>query len=235
VPTLTLRTLGYPQVFRDGHPAKLTLRKGIALLIYLAEAHGPASRDQLAALFWPDNTAGAARAALRRTVHRVQNAVGEGLLSADRASLQWSLDTHVEVDAHEFERACQQASFEIACQRYSGEFLSGFSLADCPAFNDWAFFRRETLRGRFVQALERSIHASNSAGRHSAAITHAARLVAIDPRSEVSHRHLIRSLLLAGDVAAAQRHYTVLAQRLQSEHNAMPDEQTRELIKSPGA
>ena len=51
------------------------------------------------------------------------------------------------------ESACDQGAFEEACQAYRGDFLAGFSLGDCPEFDDWAFYRREALRGRLLHGL----------------------------------------------------------------------------------
>jgi pimeloyl-ACP methyl ester carboxylesterase len=139
----------------------------------------------------------------------------------------------IEIDAHDFERACDAGDFEAACELYRGDFLAGFSLADSPEFEDWTFFRREALRGRLMHALERSIHASNEAGEHALAAAYAARLVALDPLSEMSCRHLIRSLLLAGDRTSARRHYAALTERLRSELDVAPEEETRALIDDP--
>jgi two-component SAPR family response regulator len=50
----SLGTFGFPEVHADGRPIKLALRKGLALLVYLAEAKGAVARDVLATLLWPE-------------------------------------------------------------------------------------------------------------------------------------------------------------------------------------
>jgi two-component SAPR family response regulator len=50
----SLGTFGFPEVHTDGRPIKLALRKGLALLVYLAEAKGAVARDVLATLLWPE-------------------------------------------------------------------------------------------------------------------------------------------------------------------------------------
>ena len=57
-----LQTLGFPEIQCHSGPSKLNLRKGLALLIYLAEARGPVARDVIAALLWP-------RAPAKRPAH----------------------------------------------------------------------------------------------------------------------------------------------------------------------
>ncbi len=60
------------------------------------------------------------------------------------------------------------------------------------------------------------------------------RLVELDPFSEVYGRHLIRSLLLAGDRSAAERHHAALTQRLRDELGVAPEAET-EALMSPAA
>jgi hypothetical protein len=41
----SVRTLGFPEIRRGDQPCRLALRKGLTLLIYLAEAKGLVGRD----------------------------------------------------------------------------------------------------------------------------------------------------------------------------------------------
>src|SRR4029077_838517 len=146
-----------------------------------------------------------ARARLRRLLHRIELTLGRHVFETDRTSVRWSPAVELQVDSHLFETAWDRVDFEQACLRYRGDFLAGFALADCPEFDDWAFFRREALRGALMHGLERLGQDKNAAGEHFAATAHAGRLVELDPLSEVYCRHLIRSSLLAGDRSSAER------------------------------
>ncbi|MFT4120009.1 alpha/beta fold hydrolase [Bradyrhizobium sp.] len=225
-----LGTFGFPEVQADGRPIKLNLRKGLALLVYLAEAKGAVARDVIATLLWPETSSETARARLRRLLHRIELAVGEAIFETDRTSLRWSPAVELKIDSHLFESACDRGDFEEACEIYRGDFLAGFSPDDSAEFDDWAFFRREALRGRLVHALERLVQDKNAAGDHFAATVHAGRLVELDPLSEVYGRHLIRSLLLAGDRSAAERHHAALTQRLRDELGVAPEAETEALM-----
>ena len=230
-----LHTLGFPEIRCDDRPCKLALRRGLALLIYLAEVEGPVGRDVLATLLWPESSEDTARARLRRVLHRVQLVLGAEVFESDRTTVQLSSTVDVKIDSRLFEQACDRGDFEDACRLYRGDFLEGFSPGDCPEFDDWAFFRREALRGRVIQSLERMVQHKNAAGEHSAAATHAARLVGLDPLSEVYCRHLIRSLLLAGDRTSADRHLAALTQRLHDELGVKPEAETRALMECSAA
>ena len=226
----SLGTFGFPEVHADGRPIKLALRKGLALLVYLAEAKGAVARDVMATLLWPETDRETGLARLRRLLHRIELALGQPVFEADRTSLRLSPDIELKIDSHLFESACDRGDFEEACRIYRGDFLAGFSPEDCPEFDDWAFFRREALRGRLVHALERLVQDKNAAGDHLAASAHAGRLVELDPLSEVYGRHLIRSLLLAGDRSGAERHHAALTLRLRDELGVAPEAETEALM-----
>ncbi len=228
----SVRTLGFPEIRRDGRLCPLALRKGFALLVYLAEAKGAVGRGVVATMFWPESPEEVVRARLRRLLHRLQLALGEGILVTDRSTVRWSSAIDLQVDSQAFEQACDRGEFEAACRLYLGDFLEGFSPGDCPQFDEWAFFRREALRGRAILALERVVRDRNSAGDYAAAAAHAGRLVELDPLSEVYGRHLIRNLLLAGDRSTAEHHFAALTRRLRDELDVAPEAETRALMKA---
>jgi DNA-binding SARP family transcriptional activator/pimeloyl-ACP methyl ester carboxylesterase len=226
---LTVQTFGFPEIRRDDELCPLALRKGLALLIYLAEAKGPVGRDVLATMLWPESSEEVARAGLRRLLHRLQLALGN-VLAPDRSTVRWSSAVDLRLDSRLFEQACDRGEFERACGLYQNDFLEGFSAGDCPQFEEWAFFRKEALRGRAIQALERVVHDKHAAADYAGAAAHAGRLVALDPFSEVYGRHLIRNLLLGGDRAGAERHLNALTQRLRDELDVEVEAETRALL-----
>jgi DNA-binding SARP family transcriptional activator/pimeloyl-ACP methyl ester carboxylesterase len=226
----SIQTFGFPEIRGDGQPIKLNLRKGIALLIYLAEAQRAVARDVLATLLWPESPSEKSRAGLRRLLHRVELALGHQVFETDRNSVRWSPAVGLTVDSQLFESACNKGEFDDACRYYAGDFLAGFSLGDCLEFDDWAFFRREALRSRLMHTLERLVQDRSAAGEYFVAATHATRLAELDPLSEVYGRHLIRNLLLAGDRSLAERHYAALTQRLRADLGIAPELATEELM-----
>ena len=52
------------------------------------------------------------------------------------------------------------------------------------------------------------------------------------PDADFLHRHLIRSLMLAGDRAAAERHLEALTRRLRDELGVAPEAETLALLKA---
>ena len=140
---IQLRLLGFPEFRGDGPPIELALRKAAALVIYLAEAGGPVARDVAATLLWPEADAQAARARLRRTLYKIRIAFGEEVISASAASLMVRPPLFVMADSRAFDYACDAGLLDEAAGLYTGDYLAGFSLPDCPEFEEWVFFRRE--------------------------------------------------------------------------------------------
>src|SRR5262249_7748472 len=177
--------------------------------------------------------ADAARGRLRRTLHKIHVAFTVDVIDADRTTLALRTSIEALVDTHAFEAACAAVELNEALRLYTGDFLQGLSIEGCAAFEEGAFFRREALRSRLVQALERLIERELAAGDARAAIAAATRLVGLDPLSESAQRHLISAQLKAGDRAAAERQYEACAQLLKSELGVAPDVQTRVLLATP--
>src|SRR4029079_9356040 len=115
----SLRTFGFPEIHGDDGPVKLNLRKGLALLIYLAEAQGAVARDVMATLLWPESPRETARARLRRMLHRIELALGQHVFETDRTSVRWSPAIELEVDSRLFESRCDRGALEEPTLRYS--------------------------------------------------------------------------------------------------------------------
>src|SRR5215831_13085304 len=111
---LLLQTFGYPEIRSDNGPIRLNLRKGIALLVYLAETEGAVARDVMATLLWPDSSRETALTRLRRMLHRIETDLGQPVFETDRTSLRWSPAVEREVDSRQFESACDRGAFEEA-------------------------------------------------------------------------------------------------------------------------
>lgn len=227
---LEIKALGLPRFFLNGQEIDLTLRKAAALLVYLADAGAPVSREVLATLLWPEADHDNTRARLRRTLYKIRKAFGADIIEADREKLKFSSAVDITCDAHDFGAACNRGAFGLATQLYQTDYLAGFALEDCAAFEDWAFYQREALRSRLIQALERLIEQSLEEREKRDAILAATRLVSLDPLSESAQRHLIKAHLLAGDRAAAERQYASCVKILKDELDVEPAAETSRLL-----
>ncbi len=216
---LALSLLGIPLVERDGHPVNVERHKALALLAYLAVTGTSHRRDELATFLWPELDQTRARAALRRTLSTLNIALAGDWLQTDRetiglpSSATFWLDVTLFHDllaqcrkhGHSETEACAEClkTLTAAATLYRGDFLSGFTLRDAPAFDDWQLFQTETLRSELASVLERLAHGHSARQDYDTAINHARRWLALDPLHEPAQCQLMRLYAWAGQRGAA--------------------------------
>lgn len=218
---LTLALLGGFAVRLEGHPTpRFRTQKARALLAYLAmEAERPHERAALAALYWPEMSDALALRNLSQTLIWLRRAIGEGappFLLLNQRQVQWNAAAAVEVDARRFltllERRGTPSVADADAQReavglYAGEFLAGFSLSGCPAFDEWLLLQREYFQRLALEALFRLTVEAQAAGDYATAATFARRQLALDRWREEAIRQLLRALAAGGRSAEALAEY----------------------------
>ena len=107
--------------------------------------------------------------------------------------------------------------------------MAGFSLPDCPAFDEWLFFEAEGLRRDLADALERLAASHAAGGELELAIAATRRWLALDPLHEPAHRGLMRLYTLAGQRSAALRQFEECSRLLTAELGSPPSAETRAL------
>jgi predicted ATPase/DNA-binding SARP family transcriptional activator len=207
-----------------------------ALLAYLAvEADRPHTRSALAGLLWPEQPDEQALRNLSQALLRLRQALAgeEDALLVTRQAVQWR-DGAATVDVADFLRLAESdavADLAQAAALYRGEFLAGFGLPDCEAFEDWLLVTRERLGHQVLDVLARLGEASLAAGQPADAVAAARRQLELDPWREPAHRQLMRALAQSRDRAGALAAYARCSQVLSDELDVTPDEETRELAE----
>ena len=243
-----LYLLGAPRLERDGQPLTVTLRKALALLIYLAVTRQAHSRDTLATLFWPEKDQAAARANLRRLLYDLNQLLNGQLLTVGTETISLQADAPLWVDAVAFQQTLAEywspaqktqpltstelAARAVAVDLYTGDFLAGFTLPDCPAFDDWQFFQQAELRSAYARLLQQLITAYAAQEQFTEALHYARRWLLHDPLEEAIHRELMRLHAQAGEVTASLRQYDECVRILQEELDVPPDEETTTLYEA---
>lgn len=235
---LKLYLLGAPRIELNGEPVGLPRRKVLALLVYMALSPQPLQRLALATLLWPESSNSSARASLRRELHALSNAIGTKWLHSTRDEVGLASGAPVWSDVAAFRMALADApargqdALRDAVALYRGDFLTGFTLSDAPAFDDWQFFESENLRRDYAAALAQLAGLMSQAGNYDDAIDHARRWLALDPLEETVHRELMRLYALAGETAAAVRQYDECVRILNEELGVPPEAETEELFEA---
>jgi predicted ATPase/DNA-binding SARP family transcriptional activator len=240
---LDLAFLGPTQItHRQWGVITLPNRKTLALLVYLAmESEGPHTREALLGLFWPElptlsaqNNLRVIWAQLRQSLAEAENPVKSvPHLIGTRLDLRFNLFSDHYLDVTHFRellevcRTHEHASrldctecvgrLTQAIDLVRGEFLEGFSLGDCPDFEEWLFILRERLHLQIINTLEELAGYHERAKNPETAKKYVQRLLEFDPLHEPAHRQLMRLLAGAGQRSAALAQYETCRRLLADE------------------
>jgi predicted ATPase/DNA-binding SARP family transcriptional activator len=250
---LALYLFGPPRLELDGVPVIFAHRKAIALLAYLAVSGQSHSRDALAALLWPESDQSSARGGLRRMLSEIKTTLGGGWLVTDRENTRfitnrdYSTGQSFWLDVIEFQRkrkVCEShhhpptvtcpdclPELEAAVELYRDDFMVGFSLKECQAYEEWQFFQREELRGQLTDALVRLSSHYAASLEYGTAIGYARRWLALDLLHEPAHRQLMVLYEQSGQRFAALRQYQVCRETLADELGVDPSGETKDLYQ----
>jgi len=229
---LSLALLGPPVVKRDGAPVTFDTRKAIALLALLAVTGREHTREQVADLLWPDADEAKARGSLRRTLSVAAAAVGPAL--AITRTTVGLVPAAVDVDVREFETLLTRkdaAALERGVGLYRGDFLAGFTVRDCPDFEDWQVSVREEQKQLLARGLQRLVAACVAAGELERAIGHARRWLQLDQLHEPAYQAMIRLYEWTGQRSAAMRQYRSLVHVLDRDLAVRPLPETTQLYE----
>ena len=228
----------------------ITKRKALALLTYLViEVDHAHTRESLLGLFWPEHSTAAAQNNLRVTCSQLQKYLENAqentqpYLIANRLDLQFNPLSRYELDVTRFRNlieACRThvhpgqsedcaecaARLTQAMTLVRGPFLDGFSLPDCPAFDDWLLLQRERLHLQIIAALEQLAASHERSGQLPEAKRFIRRLLEYDPLSESAYRQLMRLLAGADQRSAALDAYETCRRVLATELGLAPAVET---------
>lgn len=237
-----LYLFGPPRLEPAEDAATIRGRKVWALGAYLAVTQRSHSRDHLATLFWPDFDQSGARANLRRELSKLNKLLGTEVLRSEQETIEVVASTDLWIDVLQFQRCLAGCSthagraepgcpacvalLEQAVSLYHADFLSGFSLPDSPAFDEWQFFQSENLQQSLNTALEQLVLAVTDPGK---ALAYAQRWVALDPLQESAHQAVMRLLAQQGQQSAALRQYERCVEILKQEMGLAPNAATQAL------
>lgn len=247
---ITLRLFGAPHVAFNQRAGTFRLQKELALLIYLAETSAAHTRMSLATLFWPELDTSRALGSLRRTLYQLKVDIGASVVEFHSDQVRMRSDLAIRLDTHEFlvaAHACSHhahspdsplatcvASLHASLALYQDDFLSGFSLTDCPYFDEWQYFEREGLKADYLRIVasltayyER--HGDGERGAETAMLW-----LRREPCHEPAHRALMRLYLQSGQIVAARRQYEVCRRILAEQLGVAPADETERLYRQIG-
>jgi DNA-binding SARP family transcriptional activator len=147
MPHLSLRLLGSFRVTLDDRPViGFESDKVRALLAYLAvESDRPHRREALVGLLWPDWPESSARQNLSQALYNLRTVIGDReveppFLLVTPQTLQFNRESDHSLDTAALTDRPAVATvdeLEAAAEVCRGTFLTGFSIPDCAAFEEW--------------------------------------------------------------------------------------------------
>ena len=167
--TLSLSLLGPIAGTVNGRSLEMSSSRAQALLAYVAmNQEYPQRREALMELLWPGMPPQSAQVNLRRALYLLRQALtaedqsaSDGLLLADRHTIQLNPDADVDLDVQRFcsllRGSPSQEQLEDAIALYRSDFLSDFYLADSAPFEEWAAAQRADLRRQALEAYDRLV------------------------------------------------------------------------------
>lgn len=199
---LLVKLLGSPALLAEGAEVPGPRgNKAWAVLAYLVAASAPVPRERLVSMLFPDAADGPAAlrwslAELRRTLDNPSALVGDPVMLA--------LGPDVRADV---ELLATSPWYEVTdLADVTEPYLQGLTLSGCPGFMLWLDGERRRIAGLSAAVLRDAARSEIAAGRAAEAVSHARRLVALEPWDENAHELLVRALAQSGDTEAAQRH-----------------------------
>jgi LuxR family maltose regulon positive regulatory protein len=208
------------------------------LLFYLL-THPSRSRDQIAAVFWPELSPEKAKASFHTTKFRLKRALGREALYFDGYCYQVHPDLDYWFDVAEFERLLHSTASEAvkgtglgrrverlqqAIALYQGDFLE-----DCYA--DWSLLYREALRERCLEAVEELAERLLARRQYRLAIQTLRQGLEMDDLREKLYCRLMRAYVLSGQRSQALAQYQCCAKVLERELGAVPSLETTSLYR----
>jgi DNA-binding SARP family transcriptional activator len=139
--TVQLQLLGSAERALDGGWQPIPVQQSLLFSAYLAYREDWVQRDELLALFWPDQDEKTARHNLSQLLYHCRRQRWAAGLEAERQRVRWPIATDVQA----FREAVGAGDWGTAVSRYRGELLMGVMADDTAGYQSWLEEEREAL------------------------------------------------------------------------------------------
>lgn len=226
---IEIRALGRLELFLDGRPHQVTIKKEQALLVYLACHEGEfLRRETLADLLWGSALPGRGRRSLSQAIYRIRKYIPELPLETDREEVRL-LPGGVRLDVQSFKAAIEREEFAAALELYRGQFLDDLWIDGAHNFELWQLSQRAELERLALKAARSLVFESSRSGEWEEVIKYTDLILRLDPFDQSALRIRIRAIAVARGRERALSEYNRLVSQLEL-WSIDPDMETRALI-----
>ncbi|MEW2051335.1 BTAD domain-containing putative transcriptional regulator [Streptomyces sp. NPDC005476] len=207
---------------------EIRLPIGAQRVLALLALQGRMSRSRLAGTLWPDSTEDRARACLRTSLWRA-NQASRGVVSVTSTTADLSPAVTVDV-----QRLVQEArnTWRDGSQPWERQDLPGDVRELLPDWDDeWLNADRERMRQLQMHVQEAFAERLTSEGRYGLALEVALAAMRLDVARESAHRAVIRVHLAEGNLSEARRAYDTCQRVLREELGVGPSPATAQMLR----
>ena len=242
-----IRLLGPGEVYyRDKAISGFPVQQHCLLFYYLVLNRKTIhTREQIATVFWGDNSPPLARKNLRNALWRLSQSFRsagaslDDLINIQGNTIFFEEEKEYGLDINQFETALrfvsdkvnqelsheQVALLETAVDLYRGDLLEGI-------YEDWCLYERERLRLAFINILLKLMNHHGNKGSYERGLEYGQRILMLEPARERVHRQMMIIHWLAGDRESALLQYRSCCEVLQAELGLNPMQETRHLYET---
>jgi LuxR family maltose regulon positive regulatory protein len=236
--SLRVWTLGQERIERDGKrvlPSEWRAAASKELLLYLLLV-GPASRDEISAVFWPDSSPRQVRANFHTTLYRTRQALGGSAIVRQDERYRLNPDLSLWCDVHEMQKLIHQAQIlSVQDARTEELWRKAIALYQGPLlpslYSDWALFYREQLQQTYIEALMGTATCARARGYVQEAITSLKRTLQVDAYREDVYRAIMQCYADLGERNQIIAHYHNLQRILRRDLDTAPSPETTALFE----
>ncbi len=246
---LTIRVLGYPEIFRDVSKPfaqdAWTTRRARDIFCYIAtHRNRRVAKEVLIEAFWPEEDLETVEKNFHPTISHIRKALNSRqalkqnfIVFRDGAyqlnpEFTYSIDTdefveliaEAEAAKRENDTATLREKLESAYKLYRGDFMDG-------SYEEWAEDQRHHYREQNLRVLTGLAKLSVSEKRWTDALKYASEILEIDPYREDLHRLVMRVLAAQSKPAAVRTHFDNLQDLLKKDLGIGPAEETKRLFQ----
>lgn len=222
---ITVRFLGKPEIIRDGTHVMIPQKKIQALLLYLL-FNESCSRDELAALFWEEQSEEGARRNLRNSLYKLRTLLGDGVL-VTMGKEYIKLDPAVEI-ARDTDVFLMDNGEKYLLQMESCCFLDKFHLKNCAGFEKWVSSMQNVYEKLFVDRFWPAMKKCMEREDFTAAEGYARKILLLDPYQEMACCALMQIYAARGDYNKAVLVYGGFAEALRKDVGVEPEPRTKD-------
>lgn len=187
------------------------------------------SRDRLATLLWENVPSNKARHSLSHAIYAIRQVLPDMPIEVFGDDIVLNKEA-VTVDAIQYDKLIAAHRLDEALELYRGEFLDGFWLKDCKAFEEWVSHER-TLRRDTARAARYSLaQRAEAGGDWLKVIELTTRLLEADPLDEAAMRMRSISIAATHGKDSALRDLRRFIERLETDFGCQPERATKDLV-----